>query len=359
MQKLAVLAALLPLLLSPVAALAQPSGYSVRTVSTVSWVEEWDPSSRSWVRVSEDGAAPATRPKVQQVAYAAPSVTRQERAARFAVPIARGPVSEFDPQLAAIASYGPFVVLDSYRAAMIGSTDSASPRAFDAMLRDFPELEVLELVEAPGTTNDLANLAVGRRIRAAGITTHVPRNGSVRSGAVELFLAGAARTFEDGAQFAVHSWLDNYGREPEDFAQDAPANRLYLDYYVEMGMTRERAQDFYAMTNSVPHHGARWFGADEMRFWLRPEPQPQWAARTVHFASLAPAEAPVIKALEQEPIILARPSYDLALLLPHAALPPLALPPLALPQVPMIAVQPTLQLGDGTMLALAHATDAA
>lgn len=55
------------------------------------------------------------------------------------------------------------------------------------------------------------------------------------------------------------------------FAPDAPANRLYLDYYEEMGMSKARAQAFYAMTNSVPHHSAKWLRADEMRPWIRPE----------------------------------------------------------------------------------------
>ena len=62
------------------------------------------------------------------------------------------------------------------------------------MIRDFPALTMLEMVEAPGTSNDLANLQVARRIRASGIAIHVPSHGSVRSGAVELFLAGAQRT---------------------------------------------------------------------------------------------------------------------------------------------------------------------
>ncbi|MEE4154176.1 MAG: alpha/beta hydrolase [Erythrobacter sp.] len=312
-------------------------------MTTVSWVEEWNPATQSWVRISDDMAAH----EAQSWIAAAP-VEIEESAARFAVPIAHGTDFGATPQ-GAIASYGPFVVIDGQRAAMIGSTNGASPAAFDAMLRDFPGLRVLELVEAPGTSNDLANLAVGRRIRAAGIRTHVPRGGSVRSGAVELFLAGAERSFEDGAQFAVHSWLDNYGREPDDFSPDAPANRLYLDYYVEMGMSRERAEDFYAMTNSVPHHSARWFGAEEMRFWLRPETAPAPDMPVVHLAAVRSDEPLAIAALDEEPIVLAHLSLDLALRLPH----------LAMPMHPRIAIEPTLRLGEGASLALVRATDAA
>ena len=108
-------------------------------------------------------------------------------------------------------------------------------------------------------------------IRAAGIATHVPAYGSVRSGGVELFLAGAARTVDDGAQFAVHSWLDSLGRQPGDFAEDAPEHRLYIDYYREMGMADRQARAFYAMTNSVAHQQALWLDADDMRGWIAPQ----------------------------------------------------------------------------------------
>jgi hypothetical protein len=82
----------------------------------------------------------------------------------------------------------------------------------------------------------------------------------------------------------VHSWLDNHGREADDFAADHPANRLYLDYYVEMGMSESQARNFYAMTNSVPHASALWLKAAEMRGWIVPQtPQAQrYAARDVH-----------------------------------------------------------------------------
>jgi len=165
--------------------MAGSSPHSMRTVSVTSWVEEWDPLSQRWVRISEtetrDSPFPARVPN--DVAQADSPI-----AARFAVPFAPPAVYPAAPEASAVAQYGPFVVLDDSRAAIVGSTDSASTRAFDAMLRDFPRLAVLEFIDAPGTSNDIANLAVGRRIRAAGLTTHVPRGGSVRSGAVDVLV---------------------------------------------------------------------------------------------------------------------------------------------------------------------------
>lgn len=168
----------------------------------------------------------------------------------------------------ALAEYGPFRVLDERRAALVDATGATSPAWFAAMLRDHPRLAALEMIECPGTDDDRANLALGRMIRAAGLETRVPRGGSVRSGGVELFLAGAARRIDEGAEFAVHSWRDEYGREASDLAADSPAHRAYLDYYVEMGMDPARARAFYAMTNSVPNGEAKWLTAHEMRGWL-------------------------------------------------------------------------------------------
>lgn len=163
-------------------------------------------------------------------------------------------------------AFGPFRVLDERRAALVDATDGASPRQFAAMLAAHPGISTLEMVECPGTDDDTANLALGRLIRARGIATHVPANGSVRSGAVELFLAGAMRRIDDGAEFAVHSWRDSDGREAGDFAADAAPNRAYLDYYREMGLAQPQA--FYAMTNAVPNADARWMTASEMRGWI-------------------------------------------------------------------------------------------
>jgi hypothetical protein len=168
-----------------------------------------------------------------------------------------------------IARFGPFRVLDGTRAALVDVTDEASPAQFAALLRAYPGISMLELIDCPGTEDDRANLAVGRMIRARGIATYVPAGGSVRSGGVELFLAGSRRIADPGAEFAVHSWMDEDGREAGDYPADAPENRAYTDYYREMGLAPAQASAFYAMTNSVPHAEAKFLTADEMAKWVR------------------------------------------------------------------------------------------
>jgi hypothetical protein len=181
-----------------------------------------------------------------------------------------------------IADYGPFRVIDEDSAALVGITDQASPAQFAAMLRDFPAIATLELVECPGTLDDRANLRLGRMIREYGLATHVPGNGSVRSGAVELFIAGAQRSIDDGARFAVHAWLDEAGYEATQYSADAPQNRKYLAYYREMGMNAEDAASFYALTNSVAHEDALWLTAQEMRGWIATDGFVQAAPRLAY-----------------------------------------------------------------------------
>lgn len=298
-RALALLFAVLALVLPGTAALAQADMHSgARVVARISWVEEWDPASGQWVRIDESPAS------IAPAAYETVTVTetRPPEPVRF---IARP--AHIAAGGAGIAHYGaqfgPFRVLDAKRAALVGSTDAASPGAFRAMLAAHPGLEVLEFVDAPGTSNDIANLALGRAIRAAGLATYVPRGGSARSGAVELFLAGTQRRIDADALFAVHSWRDEAGREPADFAPDAPENRLYLDYYGEMGMSAGEAAAFYAMTNSVPHHSALWLKGGDMARWVAPEAAPE---STMPRAREVPAlPAPVMLAALPAPAQLA------------------------------------------------------
>lgn len=165
-------------------------------------------------------------------------------------------------------TYGPFRVMDASHAAMAGVTDSRTPAAFSAMMRDYPGIATLEMIDCPGTENDFANLRLGRMIHARGIATYVPEGGWVASGAVELFLAGREHGAAPSARFAVHSWEDDSGRGPNDYAPNSPRNRVYLDYYRAMGMSESEARAFYAMTNSAPFSRPQFLTANDMARWI-------------------------------------------------------------------------------------------
>src|SRR3546814_14361618 len=83
----------------------------------------------------------------------------------------------------------------------------------------FPGLRRLEMVDCPGSLDEEANLILARAIRRAGMETVVPAGGSIRSGAVELWLAGVTRRAAPDAALGVHSWADESGREEIGRAQ--------------------------------------------------------------------------------------------------------------------------------------------
>jgi hypothetical protein len=175
-----------------------------------------------------------------------------------------------EPEQQSLATFGPFRVVDENTATISGVIDSASPNKFRQMLKAHPGIKRLELIECPGSEDDDANLQLARLIRAAGIDTHVPRGGSVRSGGVELFLAGVRRTADKGAEFGVHSWVDSDGYEATDYAENDPVHTAYLSYYQDMGLSAKLAREFYTFTNSAaPHDGVYYMKPNELtRFGL-------------------------------------------------------------------------------------------
>lgn len=162
------------------------------------------------------------------------------------------------------ASFGPFSVIDAATVRMNGDVTSATPRQFAAMLAAYPALKRIEMIDCPGSLDEEANLTLARAIRRAGMETVVPAGGSVRSGAVELWLAGVKRSAAPDAEFGVHSWADEYGREANDYPANDPVHAEYLSYYREMGMDDARARAFYAMTNATPFDDVRYLTRDDM-----------------------------------------------------------------------------------------------
>jgi hypothetical protein len=148
--------------------------------------------------------------------------------------------------------FGPFRVIAPDTVEMTGTVDSHTPAIFRQMLGQYPGIKRIEMLDCDGSVDEEANLRLARMIRRAGISTHVPAHGSVRSGAVELFLAGISRTAHRDAEFIVHSWIDEDGREANDYPASDPVHAEYLDYYAEMGVPVPTAKAFYALTNSVP-----------------------------------------------------------------------------------------------------------
>jgi hypothetical protein len=170
------------------------------------------------------------------------------------------------PAAVAGARFGPFTVVDAQTVELVGTIDSSTPTAFRRLIAAHPGVSTLRLVECPGSEDDDANLQLSRLIRARGMNTHVPSGGSVRSGGVELFLAGVKRTADADAEFGVHSWADEDGMEAEDYAANDPVHSNYINYYVDMGMKPETARAFYAFTNkAAPFDGVYYMKPRELQ----------------------------------------------------------------------------------------------
>ncbi len=168
----------------------------------------------------------------------------------------------------ALAYYGPFHVVAADRAELRGSIESETLRQFQAMLAAYPRISQIDIVDCSGTGDDAANFAIARLIRQRGISTFVPDGGSARSGGVELFLAGAKRRAAPTAEFAVHSWRDEEGREANDYAANAPENLAYINFYKEVGMDDGKARAFYAMTNATAHNDARYLRGTDIAAYI-------------------------------------------------------------------------------------------
>lgn len=151
--------------------------------------------------------------------------------------------------------------IDGAVATMSGVIDSTTPDAVQDLLDDHPNVTTISLANVPGSADDEANLSASRLVRSVGLATHVPSDGQIASGGVDFFLAGASRSFDDGARFGVHSWATGDGTEGIDVAADDPQHRLYLDYYAEVGID----DAFYWFTlNAAPANDIHWMTLAEL-----------------------------------------------------------------------------------------------
>ncbi len=87
-----------------------------------------------------------------------------------------------------------------------GNTNGMSVAMVREFLDENPQVDTLVMGKMPGTKDADMNTRIAREIRARGLKTHLPKNGFIASGAVDLFIAGTERTMECGGMIGVHSW---------------------------------------------------------------------------------------------------------------------------------------------------------
>jgi hypothetical protein len=214
------------------------------------------------------------------VLFALPGVARAEGALAYDAPGIVDTVTYEEEEVSepavssmparAFGQFGPFQLSAPDRVDMAGVITSSAPAAFAALLAQHPGIKTLVMHDCPGSEDDDANLALARMVRKAGIDTVLPADGSIRSGAVELFLAGKNRRAAAGAEIGVHSWIDEEGRQASDFPPSDPVHAAYIRYYMDIGMDPAKARDFYDFTNrAAPPTGVHYMTRAEVaRFGL-------------------------------------------------------------------------------------------
>ncbi len=149
--------------------------------------------------------------------------------------------------------------VDGTVATMSGIISTSTPDTVRTLLTDHPHITTIVMTDVPGSADDVANLEAARIIRQAGIATHANADSVLASGGVDFYLAGAIRTYDEGAQFGVHSWGGPVNGS--DVPRDDPQHQLYLDYYAEMGIDAE----FYWFTlDAAPARSIHWMTAAEL-----------------------------------------------------------------------------------------------
>lgn len=150
--------------------------------------------------------------------------------------------------------------VDGNTAVMTGDLRSNAKSRLEGLFHEYPDVEWIELLDCPGSLDDEAVAEAGRFVRSQGVNTRVPEDGEIYSGAVDFFIAGVVREYQEGGVVGVHSWSD--GRvEGRDLPEHARVHNLYLDYYEDMGIST----DFYWFTlNAASYDEIHEMTRDEM-----------------------------------------------------------------------------------------------
>jgi len=153
---------------------------------------------------------------------------------------------------------------------MSGTITTRTPANFARILAENPQITTLVETQVDGSIDGAATIAMGYRVRALGIGTHLRADSIVDSGGVDLFLAGRRRTMERGASIGVHSWRNGY-REGSSYPPQSPEHDMTRRYVADM----LGSDAFYWFTlQAAPSDGLHEMTAAEIaRFGMLTQPQ--------------------------------------------------------------------------------------
>lgn len=131
---------------------------------------------------------------------------------------------------------------------MDGVIGSNSLKNFQSLLARFPNINLINIVNCDGSTDDEINLQLSQLVHKNTINTHLKEDGLIASGGVDFFLAGIKRSKGKNTRIGVHSWANGLGQSATDFPRGHENHQPYIDYYKAIGFTQKEAEDFYYFT---------------------------------------------------------------------------------------------------------------
>jgi hypothetical protein len=148
---------------------------------------------------------------------------------------------------------------------MDGTINSSSLQNFNALVRAFPKIKHIDLKNCDGSSDDIINLQLAKLIYDKKLSIHLVSNGTIASGGVDFFLAGAKRTKGSQTRIGVHSWANGHATAT-DYAVGHSNHLPYINYYVYIGFTQKKAEEFYYFTiNAAPAMSMHWMTEHEIQ----------------------------------------------------------------------------------------------
>ncbi len=156
--------------------------------------------------------------------------------------------------------YGIFTVSDDGVTATVkGGIVDATLQDFRKMLKAYPNLKTLNMVDVPGSSvsgdkNTDSALELGRLVYKNNINTHLVDNGFVASGGTDLLASGKKVSVGKNPKIGVHSWSGGLDGNPDGTAWDIKddenhiEHQKYLRYFQDIGFSAQKAKDFYFFT---------------------------------------------------------------------------------------------------------------
>lgn len=163
-------------------------------------------------------------------------------------------------------SFDIFTVENNGLIAIIdGEIKTRSLQDFNDMLEEYPDINLINMEDVPGSNDDEINFQIGIKLQQKGIATHILDDAEIASGGVDFFLAGTTRSKGSNTKIGVHSWSDGDGNEATDFPVDSEEHKANIEYYENLGFTAQWASDFYFFTiNAAPAAGIHWMTEEEI-----------------------------------------------------------------------------------------------